>query len=182
MENLTFQKLNHGNIFMSDLESFKLMSDSETETINIGYYIGKNASISDVILIYGEMGAGKTRLTSGISKGIGNKVSVRSPTFVIVNEYPGEKILYHCDFYRINNVYEAYDLDLESKSDLGIIVVEWPDNFEEIFSQNILKVRIEISENFDNRVISFQSTDNRSKELMKSIKKSYKKKNEYISN
>ena len=62
---------------MSDLESFKLMSDSETETINIGYYIGKNASISDVILIYGEMGAGKTRLTSGISKGIGNKVSVR---------------------------------------------------------------------------------------------------------
>ena len=54
--------------------------------------------------------------------------------------------------------------------------------FEEIFSQNILKVRIEISKNFDNRVISFQSTDNRSKELMKSIKKSYKKKNEYISN
>ena len=97
---------------MNSIEKLKLTSKSEKETIDIGYNIGLNLDNSDVVLLYGEMGAGKTRITAGIAKGIGSELTVRSPTFVIINEYPGPKILFHCDFYRLNNLFEAYDLNV----------------------------------------------------------------------
>ena len=160
---------------MNSIEKLKLTSKSYKETIDIGYNIGLNLDNSDVVLLYGEMGAGKTRITAGIAKGIGSEMTVRSPTFVIINEYPGPKILFHCDFYRLNNLFEAYDLDIESRFDKGIVVVEWPDTFEEIFTQNVLKVKISIPENPASRNILLESTNKRTNDLIANIKQNYEK-------
>ena len=124
-----------------------------------------------IYVIYGQMGAGKTRITAGIAEGIGSKVSARSPTFVIINEYKGEKTLYHCDLFRITDSHEAYDLDLSSKFDSGATVVEWPDNFEELFERNVLKIYIKFGKSANERKFYFRQTDERSENLLTDIGK-----------
>ncbi|WP_338733832.1 tRNA (adenosine(37)-N6)-threonylcarbamoyltransferase complex ATPase subunit type 1 TsaE [Mangrovimonas cancribranchiae] len=88
------------------------------------------------ILIYGEMGAGKTTFIKALVKRIGCQDEVSSPTYSIVNEYKcnGEKI-FHFDLYRINNIDEAYDFGIEDYiySDHWKII-EWPELIEELVS------------------------------------------------
>ena len=77
-----------------------------------------------------QMGAGKTCLTRGIAKGAECEVSARSPTFIILGEYPGRVRIFHCDLYRIGSGAEAYELALDETLDRGALVVEWPENAE----------------------------------------------------
>ena len=151
--------------------SLTLISLSDADTHEIGKKIGKKLLNADILLLYGEMGAGKTRITAGIAEGIGSKVSARSPTFVIINEYKGEKTLYHCDLFRITDSHEAYDLDLSSKFDSGATVVEWPDNFEELFERNVLKIYIKFGKSENERKFYFRQTDERSEKLLTVIGK-----------
>ncbi|MEZ4796644.1 MAG: tRNA (adenosine(37)-N6)-threonylcarbamoyltransferase complex ATPase subunit type 1 TsaE [Flavobacteriaceae bacterium] len=85
------------------------------------------------ILFYGEMGAGKTTLIQALVKQLGGKQAT-SPTFSIVNEYEVEHdIVYHFDFYRINNVSEAYDIGIEDYFYSGHwVFIEWPEKIAEI--------------------------------------------------
>ncbi|HIN15987.1 MAG TPA: tRNA (adenosine(37)-N6)-threonylcarbamoyltransferase complex ATPase subunit type 1 TsaE, partial [Dehalococcoidia bacterium] len=80
-----------------------LVSDSELETVRIGSAIGQALRSGDTVLLSGELGAGKTRLVHGMAEGIESTITARSPTFVIVNEYPGRIRLSHCDLYRIGS-------------------------------------------------------------------------------
>lgn len=85
------------------------------------------------ILFYGEMGVGKTTLIQALVRKLGGD-QVTSPTFSIVNEYEVENdIVYHFDFYRINNVSEAYDIGIEDYFYSGHwVFIEWPDKISEI--------------------------------------------------
>jgi tRNA threonylcarbamoyladenosine biosynthesis protein TsaE len=80
------------------------------------------------ILFYGEMGVGKTTLISALVKALGGKVKATSPTFSIVNEYNvKDDIVFHFDFYRLNNANEAFDIGLEDYLYSGHwIFIEWP--------------------------------------------------------
>ena len=104
-----------------------LQSKSSSETKRIGARIGKLLRAGDVLLLQGELGSGKTTLTQGIGEALAVKEPVKSPTFVLMNEYHGRLVIYHADLYRLNDPGEVVDLALEEVPAEGVLIVEWPD-------------------------------------------------------
>ena len=103
-------------------------SHSPRETERLGEIIGEVIDVGDAILLRGEMGSGKTALARGIARGAQCTVSARSPTFIIVAEYPGTPTVFHCDLYRITTAEDVQELSLEENLTRGALVVEWPEN------------------------------------------------------
>lgn len=101
-------------------------------------------------LLQGDMGAGKTTFTSSLLKALKSTDEVSSPTFSIVNEYlsgSGESV-YHFDFYRMEDVSEAYDIGFEEYLQSGCYCfIEWPGVVEDFFDDGALQVRISVEEN-----------------------------------
>lgn len=123
----------------------KGLEDLEVKAGEFASLIGENR----VIAFYGSMGAGKTTFITALCRHYGVEDVVNSPTFTIVNEYvtaDGEPI-YHFDFYRINRLAEAIDLGWEEYlySD-GLLLIEWPENIEEILPEETLRVKITIND------------------------------------
>ena len=98
------------------------------ETIALGEKLGASLQPGDILLLEGDLGAGKTTLTQGLAKGLGVTEFVNSPTFVIINEYfTGRLPLYHMDLYRVEEEAQLYDLGVEEYFyGNGVCVVEWP--------------------------------------------------------
>lgn len=105
------------------------LSDAEA-TRALGVTLGQSLSAGSVILLEGDLGAGKTTLVQGIGEGLGIKDAIISPTFTLINEYPeGRLPLYHLDLYRLEPA-EVEALNLESywegvEFPLGIVAIEW---------------------------------------------------------
>ncbi len=108
-----------------------------------------DSSTSKIFLFYGEMGVGKTTLINEIIKLLGVKETQGSPTFSIVNEYETETdILYHFDFYRIENMVEVFDIGLEDYLDGdNYIFMEWPEKIGSLIPENADKVNIQKNKN-----------------------------------
>jgi tRNA threonylcarbamoyladenosine biosynthesis protein TsaE len=109
-----------------------------------------------VVAFYGEMGAGKTTLIKAICDELGVRSNISSPTYSIVNEYmSGNGIkIYHFDFYRINNVGEAYDMGYEEYFySKAYCFIEWPERIQELLPLEYEKVTI--SKDGEKRVIEF---------------------------
>ena len=87
-----------------------------------------------VVALTGDLGAGKTEFTKGLAAGLGCPAEVTSPTFGLLHEYLGGRLpLFHLDFYRMEGATEVLDLGWDELSERdGVIVVEWPDRFEEL--------------------------------------------------
>ena len=106
----------------------KKQSRSPEETLQLGKTIGGSLISGDIILLFGDLGAGKTCLTQGICNGLGlnDDIYIRSPTFTLINEYPGRFPVYHIDLYRIDNHEEIYSLGLEEiLFNRGVTIIEW---------------------------------------------------------
>lgn len=108
--------------------SFTITSHSPDQTAAIGEALGRLLRPGDVVLLQGDLGAGKTRLTQGLAAGAGSADPVTSPTFVLVNQYRGPLRIYHVDLYRIERAIDAESLGLDEylEGD-GVTVVEWPE-------------------------------------------------------
>ena len=106
------------------------MTNSPAETEAAGERIGKRLCAGDMVLLTGELGAGKTTFVRGVARGVGSTAPVASPTFQLVRVYPGRVQLAHVDLYRIENSTELGDLGLEELLDQGAVVVEWGDRLE----------------------------------------------------
>ena len=143
-----------------------LVSDSELETVRIGSAIGQALRSGDTVLLSGELGAGKTRLVHGMAEGIESTITARSPTFVIVNEYPGRIRLSHCDLYRIGSVDEVEELALDERLADGALVVEWPEVGAGALTQDALYMKLVNGEHEDQRLITFTPTGPRSAGLL----------------
>jgi len=103
-----------------------------------------------VFAFNGKMGAGKTTFIKAICEEMGVKETVNSPTFSIVNEYEGSgnRIIYHFDCYRINNIQEALDLGAEEYLYSGnLCFIEWSENIAPLLPDSITNVDIEENEN-----------------------------------
>ena len=102
------------------------------------------------LLFYGEMGAGKTTLIKELCKELGIEDVANSPTFSLVNEYHTSKneIVYHFDFYRIEDENEAYDIGIEDYfySDAWCLI-EWPQNIENLLPLESTEIHISVLEN-----------------------------------
>lgn len=115
----------------------------------------------NVVLFYGEMGAGKTTLIREICEAAGVEDTVTSPTFAIVNEYASgqEKPIFHFDFYRIDSLREVYDLGYEEYFFSGdLCLVEWPSKIEEIIDSieldtPLTRIKIDVNEK-EHRIIT----------------------------
>ncbi|MBR2367423.1 MAG: tRNA (adenosine(37)-N6)-threonylcarbamoyltransferase complex ATPase subunit type 1 TsaE [Alistipes sp.] len=98
-----------------------------------------------VVAFDAPMGAGKTTLISRIAAQLGAEDDVTSPTFAIVNQYEGERTIYHFDMYRIERIEEALDFGCEEYLSSGeLCLVEWPEKIEALLPEDCMVVRIEI--------------------------------------
>jgi len=117
---------------------------SEDETIAAGEEIGRGLPRRALILLIGNLGAGKTTLAKGIVKGLGAAApdEVSSPTFTLIHEY-GDRV-YHVDLYRIDEEREARTLGLEELLDRdAVILVEWGERFPSLWPPNRIEIRLE---------------------------------------
>lgn len=112
---------------------------------------------SKTILFYGEMGVGKTTLINELVKQLGGLMDTSSPTFSIVNEYEiKDDIVYHFDFYRIEDEYEALDLGIEEYFYSNRwVFIEWPEKIDVLLPENVGILRLKLNEN-GTRNLSFQ--------------------------
>lgn len=107
-----------------------------------------------VVAFDAPMGAGKTTLISRIAAMLGSEDDVASPTFAIVNQYEGERTIYHFDMYRIERVEEALDFGCEEYFASGeLCLVEWPEKIEPLLPDDTMVVRIEILSDTERRFV-----------------------------
>jgi tRNA threonylcarbamoyladenosine biosynthesis protein TsaE len=109
--------------------------------------------VGDVVLLSGELGAGKTRMVQGMAHGVGVKSPARSPTFVLVNEYRGRIRFSHCDLYRVSGPDEVIELALDERLRDCALAVEWPERGGSALPQDALLVQIDVDVQSEVRTI-----------------------------
>lgn len=92
--------------------------------------MGSTLKKGDLLLLKGDLGAGKTTFVRGLARGCGSSAWVASPTFQLVRVYPGRIQLAHVDLYRLDSTAELIDVGLEELLDQGAVVVEWGDRLD----------------------------------------------------
>jgi tRNA threonylcarbamoyladenosine biosynthesis protein TsaE len=118
---------------------------STSETIRIGKRIGRLLKAGDVVALVGELGAGKTQYIKGLAAGvgIGNPTYISSPSFTLINEYPGKIPFYHVDLFRLEREKEAEELGLEDYfQGGGITAIEWADKIPSLLPKEMLFIHI----------------------------------------
>ena len=132
----------------------QLVTNSPGETREVGAQLGRAARGGEVILLSGELGAGKTCLTQGVAQGLDVQGYVRSPSFVIATRYEGRLILHHMDLFRIEDPLEAWDMGLDEVFEgEGLSVVEWADRAPEIFPIYSLWITLKYGRDENERLI-----------------------------
>ena len=119
--------------------------DAETMR-DLGRRVAEALRPGDVVVLTGELGAGKTTFTQGLGAGLGVRGEVTSPTFVISRVHPsvvGGPALVHVDAYRLGGIAELDDLDLDTSLEDSVTVVEWGEGLAEGLAESRLEVRIE---------------------------------------
>jgi tRNA threonylcarbamoyladenosine biosynthesis protein TsaE len=106
------------------------VTSSPAETEAVGEHLGRGLRTGDLLLLEGDLGAGKTTFVRGVARGAGSSAPVASPTFQLVRVYPGRLQLAHVDLYRLEAGSDLLDLGLEELLDQGAVVVEWGDRLE----------------------------------------------------
>ena len=122
------------------------MTYSAAETRALGEELSASLKPGDVVVLRGELGAGKSELTRGIAKGLGVTENVTSPSFTILNVYEsGRCPLYHFDWYRLESEDELYELGMdEYLGGDGIAVVEWAERCPDAVPDGATEIRIEV--------------------------------------
>jgi tRNA threonylcarbamoyladenosine biosynthesis protein TsaE len=117
----------------------------------------------DVVLLAGELGAGKTAFTQGFGAALGIVDRIVSPTFTIAREYTGGRlVLHHLDVYRLEHLREATDLGLsELIDDGGVMVIEWGDAIAPVLPADYLEVQISFGDGDDDRCMTLTTVGNR---------------------
>lgn len=110
-----------------------------------GKILDFSENIKKFVLI-GELGAGKTSLVKNLGKHLGVSEQITSPTFSLINEYDGkDKKIWHLDLYRLKNLEEAIDLDIEEYlDDNNYCFIEWPEIIEPLIPNKIMYIRIQV--------------------------------------
>ena len=132
----------------------RYQSNSESATIDIAQQFATGLKPGNLVLLFGDLGAGKTLFARGVVSYFNKTVSATSPTFSLVNVYPTIPPIYHLDLYRIQADAELIDLGFEEylESD-GIVLVEWGEKCEHLLSMDYIR-------------ISFTMVDQESREIV----------------
>ena len=145
LESMPTGRYNFQPMPILDAHMLEFFSRSPEQTRRIGMRLGGLLDAGDVICLQGDLGAGKTTFTQGITQGWGSLDTASSPTFILVNQYrraDGGKI-FHLDAYRLDSVPEAEELDLDSMLAEGALIVEWPERLGGLIPAEHLQIRFE---------------------------------------
>ena len=114
------------------------------ETESIAAAIGALLGPGDVVVLTGDLGAGKTTFVRGLARGLGVTIGVKSPSFAIHLRYPGRTPLHHLDLYRLNDVRDLGELGLEDVLEQeGVAAVEWGERLGSWIPERALRIRFE---------------------------------------
>ena len=140
----------------------QVSTHSHGESLALGEHLGQWLKAGDIVLLFGDLGSGKTTLTQGLCRGLGlpRNEYVRSPSFTLINEYQGAIPIYHIDLYRLDTIQEIETLGLEEILFAGksVSIVEWaeklfpptnPDAFLSFEIDKRVEIRIEINSETD---------------------------------
>ena len=158
----------HWRQLRDDVISCQVTSESETD--EAGGALGRSLGAGDVVALIGDLGAGKTRFVKGVAEAWGVfRDDVNSPTFTLIQEYPGRIPIRHCDTYRLRNAEEFADLGLDELFAVdGIALVEWGDRVEEYLPRDRIDVRITI-DSPTGRTLEVTATGPRSRQILSRI-------------
>lgn len=132
--------------------------------------LGELIRAGDILVLIGDLGAGKTAFAQGLGAGLGVADTITSPTFALVQSYSGRLDLHHLDVYRLTQINEALDLGLaELLDDDAVVVIEWGDTIAPVLPQNYLEVRLDYGEGDTERLVRFNPVGSRWSARMRSI-------------
>jgi len=128
------------------------LTTSVDDTRALAAGVASHAQAGDLIVLAGDLGAGKTAFTQGLAQGLGVEEAVTSPAFVLVRSYAGRLPLTHLDVYRLDHIQEVVDLGIAEIVDAGgVTVVEWGDVVTPALPADFLEVRLEQGDADDDR-------------------------------
>lgn len=128
-------------------------TDSADATRRLAAKVAELVGDGDLIVLCGDLGAGKTVFTQGLARALGVVAPVTSPTFTLANRYEGRIVVNHVDVYRLDGLEEARDLALPELLESGVTLIEWGDRIRGELPPDQLEVRIEFGEGDDDRVV-----------------------------
>lgn len=120
-------------------------------TRQLAAQVASLARTGDLVLLVGDLGAGKTAFTQGFAGALGIDEPITSPTFTLARSYKGNLLLNHLDVYRLENAAEAEDLDLGELLECGVTLIEWGDMIVSVLPADYLEVRFTLGEGDDDR-------------------------------
>jgi tRNA threonylcarbamoyladenosine biosynthesis protein TsaE len=132
-----------------------LRTESVDATRAVGGAIAELARPGDIVLLAGELGAGKTAFVQGFGRGLGVPEQITSPTFVLARDYDDGRLpLHHLDVYRLDQMREVFDIGLpEVLDDGGVTVIEWGDAIVPSLPADFLEVRLTFGADDDERTV-----------------------------
>ena len=146
---------------------YNIICQSEFKTKEFAKRMANILKIGDVLVLSGELGAGKTKFVEGILEYFNMQDEISSPTFTIVNEYKNEDIsIYHFDLYRLGDIYEFENIGGEEYFTKGICIFEWGELIEDILPNDYIKIFFEKNDNNpEERILSIETFGDKYKEV-----------------
>jgi len=156
-------------------DNFQITSDSVENTKKLGEKIGSLVENRIVFALTGEFGSGKTSFVQGLAKGLDvpHNYYITSPSFTLINEYPGRYRLFHIDLYRIDKLNDIEDIGLyDILEENSVIAIEWADKLSNVVSFDHVSARLEISDE-NSRKISITAFGFEEINLLRKLKNCY---------
>lgn len=153
------------------MKHVKLISHNEKETLDFGKTLASFLQKGDTVVLSGELGSGKTKLTEGILTYYGLEDEISSPTFTIVNEYIKNDInIFHFDVYRLEDSSEFYAIGGEEYFEKGICIIEWGEIIKDALPKEYIHIRFERDASNDNlRILNIFSYGKKYDELLNKL-------------
>lgn len=157
------------------MNTYNFSSNSLDDTLMLGKNLASLLKKGDLVVLSGELGAGKTKFTEGFLKFFKLEDEISSPTFNIVNEYKKDDIsIYHFDVYRLEDVSEFYEIGGDEYFENGICLIEWGELIKDALPKSFISIDITKLENDENkRLFRFSSYGKRYDKILENLKSFY---------
>jgi tRNA threonylcarbamoyladenosine biosynthesis protein TsaE len=152
--------------------NYKITTYSVKDTKELGEKIGKRLKGKIVLALTGDLGSGKTSFVQGLARGleVPNDYYITSPSYTLINEYPGRHPLVHVDLYRLEDPVDFEDIGLyETLDDNYVVTIEWADRIRQELLPDHITIKFEISGD-NSRKICMSAHGVNSSNLLKEIK------------
>lgn len=157
------------------MNTYNFSSNSINDTLMLGKNLASLLKKGDLVVLSGELGAGKTKFIEGFLKFFNLEDEISSPTFNIVNEYKKDDIsIYHFDVYRLEDVAEFYEIGGDEYFENGICLIEWGELIKDALPKSFISIDITKLENDENkRLFRFISQGERYDKVLENLKSFY---------